>query len=155
MGFVFIIKDLSCSQWWTVVTLATSLKEGNINFHQAQPKLLQVGRRFVERFVSFMSILKDSWNWSLSALEMSRFDKNEFDNNMSNLSECWKGGPDTWSNNVDKTHTPLQPTHKCFKYFWFTSQMFLRPTLLKTRNCFTSAGFNLKLQSFECVCEQL
>ena len=40
MGFVFIIKDLSCSQWWTVVTLATSLKEGNINFHQAQPKLL-------------------------------------------------------------------------------------------------------------------
>ena len=29
--------------------------------------------------------------------------------------------------------------------------MFLRPTLLKTRNCFTSAGFNLELLGFECI----
>ena len=52
---------------------------------------------------------------SIENCQMSRFDKNEFDNNMSNLSECSKGDPDTWSNNVDKL-TP-QPTYKMFQIF--------------------------------------
>ena len=39
MGFVFIIKDLSCYLWWTMVTLETSLKEGNINFKKGHGSL--------------------------------------------------------------------------------------------------------------------
>ena len=92
-----------------MVTLATSLKEGNINFHQAQPKL-QVGRFYVD-FKGFMKLKLVS----VENCQMSRFDKNEFDNNMSNLSDCSKGDPDTWSNNVDKL-TP-QPTYKMFQIF--------------------------------------
>ena len=53
---------------------------------------------FCQFYVNFKGFMKLKLV-GIEIVKMSRFDKNEFDNNMSSLSECWKGGPDTsWSN---------------------------------------------------------
>ena len=106
MGFVFIIKDLSCYLWWTMVTLETSLKEGNINFKKSM-----VRWTFCQFYVKFKGFMK----LKLVSIEACQNVKNEFDNNMSNLSECSKWVPDKWLGQITLTKLTPQPTLKMFQ----------------------------------------